>query len=287
MKKEFSVTWLLAWVTGFCCLCAAASAQPNDKLPDAIKQSGVLVLGTSATTDLPYTAIKEGTTDQFIGAEPELAAAIAQKLGLKLEIKNLGFDSLIPSLEANRVNVIMSGMLDTPVRENKIDFVNHIIGGSAMVQKASVSKKITSMDELCGLKASALRGAMESISATKQSEKCVAEGKPAVDIQIFPDNSASLAALTSGRTDVALGGLPRWSALTQKFPDQFVMVGEPFNYGPCGIGIPKNSPLGPLIEQALNELIADGTYASVMKKYGFVKQSYVTQAKINGVASHP
>ena len=38
--------------------------------------------------------------------------------------------------------------------------------------------------------------------------------------------------------------------------------------------------------EALNAVIADGTYANIMQKYGFVKQSYVTEAKINGVASH-
>lgn len=100
-------------------------------------------------------------------------------MGLKLEVNNLGFDSLIPSLEANRINIIMSDMLDTPARQKKVDFVDHIMSGSAMMQKAGSDKKITSLDDACGLKASALRGSMESLSISKQSEKCVAEGKPA------------------------------------------------------------------------------------------------------------
>ncbi|MBN9272333.1 MAG: transporter substrate-binding domain-containing protein, partial [Mesorhizobium sp.] len=48
--------------------------------------------------------------DVYVGVEPEMAAEIAKRLGLKLEVNNLGFDSLIPSLEANRINIIMSDM---------------------------------------------------------------------------------------------------------------------------------------------------------------------------------
>ncbi len=263
---------------------AGATAQPNEKLPQDIKDSGVLVLGTTASIGMPWTSIKEGTTDEHIGVEPEMAAEIAKRLGLKLEVRNLGFDSLIPSLEANRINIIMSDMLDTPVRQKKVDFVDHIFGGSAMLQAASSDKKVAALDDLCGLSASALRGAMEGISATKQSEKCVAEGKPAVDVQLYPDTGAQITALSSSRTDVALTDLVMAGMLGQQNPDRFKMVGDPFNFGPCGIAVAKGSPLAALIVEALDGMIADGTYGAIMEKNGFVKQSYITKAVINGGA---
>lgn len=281
MRKLSSILPAIALLS--CVTFASASfAAPNEKLPEAIKTSGVLVLGTTSSIGLPWTGIKEGTSDVYVGVEPDLAAEIAKRLGLKLEVNNLGFDSLIPSLEANRINFIMSDMLDTPIRQKKVDFVDHIMGGSAMLQKTGSDKKIASFDDICGLKASALRGSMESLSIEKQSEKCVADGKPAIEAQLFP---AQITALSSSRTDVAMSDLIYVGMLAQKQPEQFTMVGEPFNFGPCGIAVPKDSPLGPLIAETLDAMIADGTYAKIMEQNGFVAQSHVTKAVINGGAS--
>lgn len=263
-------------------LAAPGLAAPDENLPEAIKSSGVLVLGTTSSIGMPWTSIKDGTTDEAIGVEPELAAEIAKRLGLTLEVQNLGFDSLIPSLEANRINIIMSNMLDTPVRQKKVDFVDHILGGSAMLQMVGTQNDVNSMDDLCGLKASALRGAMEAISAANQSDKCVAEGKPAIDVQLYPDTGSQLTALRSNRTDVAMTDLILSGTLARDNPEQFKMVGEPFNFGPCGIAVAKGSPLSGLVAGALDAMIADGTYQAIMEKNGFVPESFVTKAVING-----
>lgn len=270
----------------FALSCAAfqspALAAPNEELPEAIKSAGVLVLGTTSSIGMPWTSIKEGTTDEYIGVEVELATEIAKRLGLELKVQNLGFDSLIPSLEAKRIDIIMSNMLDTPVRQEKVDFVDHINGGSAMLQMVASDDKVSSLDELCGLKASALRGSMESISATEQSEKCVAEGKPAIDVQLYPDTGAQLTALRANRTDAAMTDLVMAGMLERDHPEQFDMVGEPFNFGPCGIAVAKDSSLTGLIAEALDEMVADGTYAEIMTRNGFVAESFITEATING-----
>jgi polar amino acid transport system substrate-binding protein len=125
---------------------------------------------------------------------------------------------------------------------------------------------------------------MESLSIAKQSEKCIADGKPAVEAQLFPDTGAQITALTSSRTDVAMSDLIYVGMLAKKQPEKFTMVGEPFNFGPCGIAVPKDSSLGPLIVETLDTMITDGTYAQIMERNGFVQQSYVTKAVLNGGA---
>ncbi|MBZ9772532.1 ABC transporter substrate-binding protein [Mesorhizobium sp. CO1-1-8] len=224
-----------------------------------------------------------GRRTNLSASSPSLRGAIAQHLGLKLQVQNLGFDSLIPSLEANRINIIMSGMLDTVARQKRVDFIDHIVGGSAMLQQAKADRNVSSLADICGLKASALRGAVEAKSAQTQSEKCVAESKPAVEVQVYPDTRSQLAALASGRTDVALGDLLYFGDLSQTQADQFKLAGEPFNSGPCAIAVPKGSSLGPAIVNALNDLIADGTYGKILSKYKMIQASYVSQAVLNGV----
>lgn len=65
----FSALAALSVLTG----APASSAAEPVELPAAIKASGVLVLGTSASVGLPWTSTKQGTTDEFVGVEPELA----------------------------------------------------------------------------------------------------------------------------------------------------------------------------------------------------------------------
>ncbi len=259
-----------------------SASAANAELPESIKSNGKIVLGLSANLGFPWATTKEGTTDEYIGIEPELAVEIAKRLGVKLVIQNLGFDALIPSLQAKRIDFIMSGMLDTPARQNKVDFVDHIVSGSAMLQTSNASNVLTSVDDACGLRVSVSRGTVEAASAEKLKETCEAAGKKAPEIQTFPDKNAQLPALSSGRSDVALGGMEYWGEVAAKHPDQFQVVGSSFNAGPCGIAIEKGSELGPIILQTMNEMIADGTYAALLDKYKFPAGSRVEKAVMNG-----
>ncbi len=143
------------------------------------------MLGTTSSIGLPWTGIKEGTSDVYVGVEPELAAEIAKRLGLKLEVNNLGFDSLIPSLEANRINIIMSDMLTRRCARRRLISSTTIMGGSAMMQKSGGDKKIAALDDICGLKASALRGSMESFVDRQAIGKVRRRRQPAVEAQLF------------------------------------------------------------------------------------------------------
>lgn len=266
-------------------MAAPARSPAADNLPADIKRSGTLVLGTSADVGLPYSSIQEGTTDHYIGFDHDLAAAIATALGLTLEVSNMSFDSLIPSLQANRVNIVISGMFDSVEREKKVDFVDHAIGGSAMLASTKTAGIINVKDDLCGRKVSALRGAVESKAAQDISNACEAAHKRPLDIQIFPDTKSQLPALVSGRTEVIFGDLGYLGILASKQPKQFRLVGEPFNSGPTGIAIVKGSALGPVIINVLDELIADGTYEKLAQEYGIPPSARITKAVLNGAGA--
>lgn len=260
----------------------AAATSSNAKVPADLKASGKLVLGTSASIGLPWSSTKEGTTDQYIGFDHDIAAAIAQRLGLALEVSNIGFDSLIPSLQAKRVTIVISGMFDSSEREKKVDFIDYAIGGSAMLRRTGGSNSPNSMDDVCGVKVSALRGSVEAQTASNQSKKCTDGGKQPLQIQTFPDTNGQLAALASGRTDVAFGDLEYLSLTASKLPTHFTLVGEAFNAGPVGIAVEKDSGLGPVIVDILNGMIADGSYQQLCEKYALPKMAYISKATLNG-----
>lgn len=87
-----------------------------------IQNKGTLILGTSA--DYPpyeFHATIDGK-DEIIGMDISLAQAIADELGVELQIEDLGFDALLPALEAGSVDMVLAGMSPTPEREKSVSF---------------------------------------------------------------------------------------------------------------------------------------------------------------------
>ena len=87
-----------------------------------IQDKGTLILGTSA--DYPpyeFHATIDGK-DEIIGMDISLAEAIADELGVNLQIEDLGFDALLPALEAGTVDMVIAGLSPTPEREKSVSF---------------------------------------------------------------------------------------------------------------------------------------------------------------------
>lgn len=99
-----------------------SSAPANDDSLQKIKQKGVLVVGTSAGyPPYEFTTKKNGKTE-YIGFEMSLAKQLAKDLGVKLEIKNMDFDSLLVALESHKIDVAIAGINITPERKKSVDF---------------------------------------------------------------------------------------------------------------------------------------------------------------------
>ncbi|WP_281164833.1 ABC transporter substrate-binding protein/permease [Liquorilactobacillus sicerae] len=103
-------------------ICFGKVQASTDTSLQQVKQKGTLVVGTSA--DYPpyeFTVKKNGQT-KYVGLDIEIAKQFAKKLGVKLEIKNMNFDSLLVALETRKVDMVISGMNPTPERKKSVDF---------------------------------------------------------------------------------------------------------------------------------------------------------------------
>lgn len=99
-----------------------AEEMVQDSSLEEIKEKGVLVIGTSA--DFPpyeFHATIDGK-DTIVGMDIEIAKKIAEDIGVELQIKDMQFDSLIPALETNNVDMILAGMSATEERKVSVDF---------------------------------------------------------------------------------------------------------------------------------------------------------------------
>lgn len=149
MKK-----WLLAMVTVLAMVILAAcgsgdsSSGSGDKKEtttiDKVKDSKKLVIGTNAGY-YPFEMIdKDG---KMVGYDMDVAAAIAKELGATVEVKQFGFDALIPALQSGKIDMVLAGMTITDERSEVVNFANsyYETGQSVMVKEDS---KVTESKEL-------------------------------------------------------------------------------------------------------------------------------------------
>lgn len=81
----------------------------------------VLVMGTSADYP-PFEYVDTAVSEDIIGFDVDLAKLIGEKLGYEIKIENIDFNSLIPSIQAGKVDFVLAGMSPTPERDKVVDF---------------------------------------------------------------------------------------------------------------------------------------------------------------------
>jgi len=246
-------------------------------LPQAIRDKGTLVVGS----DVAYAPVESFDTDgtTVIGIDPDLAKAIGDKLGLKLEFKNQTFDGLIPSLTTKRIDVIMSAMSDNKKRQASIDFVDYFTAGTSIMVKKGNPESIKSLDDFCGKTVAIQQGTTQDDVAEAQKTKCGAKG---LKILKFKTDPEALLQVKQGRAVADMNDFPVAAYNASQAPDDYEVVGEQIEAGPYGIGFRKaDTQLRDAVQKAIQALIDDGTYATILKKWN-VEQGAVTTASVNG-----
>jgi polar amino acid transport system substrate-binding protein len=251
-------------------------------LPDNIKSAGVITIATDAS----YAPVESFAADNktIVGIDPDLGAALGKVLGVKVKFTNTGFDGIIPALQAGRFDMAMSAMTDNTTREKTVDFVDYFSAGTSFMGKTG-GKTVKTLADLCGLKVAVEKGTTEQDDATAQSKKCTTAGKSAVTVQPYPDQNGANLALSAGRADIVMADSPVAAYAAAQSKGKFVIVGQTYGTAPYGIAIPKKSTqLRDAVAAALQKLIDDGTYKTVLAKWGAAAGS-VTKATVNGAAS--
>lgn len=241
-------------------------ASLTELLPADIVDKGRLDIAV----DIPYPPMAMyGDGNREIGFDPELARLIGQKLGIDVSINKQAFDSVIPSLQAEKNDLIMSGMNDTPEREETLSFVDYTYGGFAIVVPEGNPDDIGTQQDLCGKTVSIQK-------ATAQGEllRSMDCGGDPVNVTELPSDLDAQTALRAGKSDayVADALVAGYVAETVDGGDAFDIVRDPENpagFSPVysGIGILKEeTELVEAVRQALQALIDEGSYQKVLER---------------------
>lgn len=263
---------------------AAIALLPKDDalaalVPADIQAKGKLVFATDATAPPNQFVDTDGKT--IVGNEVDFANQIASILGLKAEFVNVSFDSIIPGLQAKRYDLSISGFRDTKEREQLVDFVTYAKAGPQLFAKAENKDKITSTDQLCGHSFAVQSGTIQEKVATEISQKCVTDGKAAVDVKVFKTQSEQVQAVASGQVEAGAQNAPNNVYLAEQTSGALVGVGKPFSEGPWGMPIPKGTRLTEAIHGATQKLIDSDAYLAILKKWKDEDQA-IDKSVING-----
>jgi polar amino acid transport system substrate-binding protein len=257
-----------------------------------VQKVAVLVPAKDKSKTLVVAADASYAPNEFIGSngktvvgwDPELAQALAGVMGVKFKVVNATFATIIPGLQSGKYDVGMSSFSDTKAREKVVDFVTYFTAGTSFMVKAQGGAKINSLADLCGHKVAVETGTTQLDAATKQNKTCTSQGKKGVKVQGFPDQNAANLALTSGRADVGMADSPVAAYIVKQSNGKLKLSGKSYNNAPYGIALPKNNGMTKPIQAALKDLIANGTYMNILKKWG-VQDGAITNPQINAAVS--
>ena len=228
-------------------LLATISCQEKSDEQSSIK------LGTSPDFP-PFEYKKDG---KITGFDIDLAKAIAEKLDKKLEIHEFDFNSLIPAMQAGKVDFVISGLTITPERANNVDFSNIYYQASI----AGIAKDGVDIADLANKKIGAQLGSiMESFAKDMQNQL------PNIQISSLANNLHLLQELKLGRIDILLLEEGQVKDILGTNPGLHAHIFPKSGDG-YAIAFNKDSDLKNPINKALKDLDNDGEMEHLTKIY--------------------
>jgi polar amino acid transport system substrate-binding protein len=244
----------------------AASASGSAKItpPAKIAKAGKIVWCSDVT--YPPEEYFKGTT--AVGSDIDIAAGVSALMGVKPQIKNVVFDSIIASLLAKKCDAIISGMNDTPERRKQVDFVDYLSVGQAITVRKGNPLHFTTFASLSGKSVSVESGTTNRDFLVQASKKLVRQSKKPIKIVTFPKDTDAFAALLAGRVDAYYADAPPAAYYAKQNASKVEVCCHPINPFPIGIALRKHDPLRPAVQKAINALYANGSIRRIVAKWG-------------------
>lgn len=237
-----------------------------------------LTLAVSVSGQPPGTSIlDDGRT--LAGQDVDFANAVAKVLGIRLKTEQASFEAILPALDSGKYDLGVGNFGVTDERRKTIDFVTYINDGQGFATRDdSKLTKVTDLTQLCGLNVAT--GAGTTFEATLEDSKslCTKAGKKPYDVQTYNEQGAIWSSLQQGRSDIVMSTINglRYAVAHQ----QGVKFLNEYHRLDVGFAFKKHTKLTKAFQAAVNDLIENGTYARILKKWG-TTGSAITESQIS------
>ena len=232
---------------------SSSGAGPAADNPYGLQQPGVLRTGT-LTDAPPNVYLKNGT---FTGFDNDLLKAVAGKLGLKVEFVGTEFSSLLAQVKTGKFDVGSSSISITEARKKTVAFTNTYDFGFLGLDVPQGST-LTSFDQLPGKRVVVVQGTVQDDYATRESLTPVR----------VPDYNAALNQLRTGTADAWITPAEIGEKTAKESGGKVRAVAKQLDPGGMAYAVaPTNTALREALDKAIDEVVADGTWAKLQKQY--------------------
>lgn len=226
---------------------------------DEIKKNGKLILATGNYRPFEY---HDEKTNKMVGYDIDLAAAIAKKIGVPLEVKEMQFTSLIPTLQNGQADLVIAAMYITDQRKQVVDFADpYMQTGMVLVVNAG-DTTIKSIKDLDGKTIGVKAGATSEKVAQDLKEKGAN-----ITIKSYKETVDYLLDMENGRLDASINDLLNQLEYNKTHPNVKI-VGEPFTKASLGIAVKQgDKDLANLVNSVLKEMKNNGEADKLYEKW--------------------
>jgi polar amino acid transport system substrate-binding protein len=240
---------------GLCALALiAVAANTHARTFEEIKADGKIIVASEGA--FPPFNYFQGP--KLSGFEIDVAEALAKKMGVKVEWKALSFDALLAGLRQDRWDLVIASFGITPERSKAVTFTNpHYCSGGVIVAKDPAIKSVAD-----------LKGKVVAVQTGTTYLENVQKLEGLKEVKNFPKDTDARAALLAGRVDAWVTDKFVAKGALEADPKAGLHMGDFVFVERIASAIQKgNASLEQAVNKALAEILADGTYEAISKKY--------------------
>lgn len=256
--KEKSFRWVPALLVLFTNLaCSEMASIPQlGRAKSFVGEPETLVVTTEPAFP-PFVYLT--SENELVGFDVELMNEIARRLDLGVYYAYIPFDGLFATLEAETADASINSITITSERDEAVDFSRPYFKSGLAIAVRDNEQAIQSLTDLSGRKIAVKLGTTGADLAAQV---------PNTQLVTFDSAEKALVDLSKGNVDAVIKDEPTTLGMIEMANIQNVRLLEDLlteEY--YGIGLPPNSPNKPFIDKALNDMIADGTYEQLYRKW--------------------
>ncbi|WP_295805607.1 ABC transporter substrate-binding protein [uncultured Nitratireductor sp.] len=242
----------------------------NAQLPEKIREKGYMTAVNSGSFP-PYDFVE--SADKVTGASADIATAIGGILGVEIRHASVaGLPALLSGIGAGRYEFAMGPVGDFVSRRENNDFVDWVQEYVVFAVRAGNPTGIEGLETACGSRIAVQAGGSAERVITEQAEKCEADGNEPIEVKSYADQPTSILAVRSNRADAFFSSQAPLTYFVQQSDGELELAGVGKSNGFKdlfqGAVVPSESPLGPVLLSAIESLHENGTYDTIMKKWG-------------------
>ena len=190
---------------------------------DAIKAKYPTVAGKKFTVGIAptipgYETIDPKDPSKLVGFDVDFFKAVAACAGIDYSYSRADFQTLVPSLNAGRINLVISNLIASADRAKQVNFVIYQKDEEALIVAKGNPKNIKEVGDLCGNALAVFPGTLQAGMAETQSKACTAAGKKALTINTYADFNGCLQGVLTGRSDAFINPVSVVAASVEKYP---------------------------------------------------------------------